>query len=172
MSKLSYILVDGYNVINAWKELKAIMSESMEDARHLLVEMLHDYAAYSGSKIMVVFDAYSTKGGSEKHEKHGNIEVVYTKEGETADVYIERNVVGLSKKALVAVITSDYLEQRITLQMGGIRITPNEFLIDIKGSKKKIREKTKVPYADRKNTLEDYVDKDIMEKLEKMRRNP
>lgn len=171
MSRINYILVDGYNVINAWKELKAIMSDSLEDARHMLIGMLHDFAAYSGSKIIVVFDAHYTKGGIEKHEKHGNIDIIYTKEGESADVYIERNVVELSKKALVAVITSDYLEQRITLQMGGIRITPNEFLIDIKRSKKKISEKTNISYIDKKNTLEDYVDKDIMEKLEKMRRN-
>lgn len=171
MSKINYILVDGYNVVNAWKELKAIMSESLEDARHMLIEMLHDFAAYSGSKIIVVFDGHFAKGGIEKHEKHGNIHVIYTKEGESADVYIERNVVELSKKALVAVITSDYLEQRITLQMGGIRITPNEFLIDIKGSKKRIREKTNLSYVDKKNSIEDYVNKDIMEKLEKMRRN-
>jgi predicted RNA-binding protein with PIN domain len=171
VSKINYILVDGYNVINVWKELKEIMSESLEDARHMLVEMLHDFASYSGSKIIVVYDAHYAKGGIEKHEKHGNIDVVYTKEGESADVYIERNVVELSKKALVAVITSDYLEQRITLQMGGIRITPNEFLIDIKGSRKKIRDKTKLSYVDKKNSIEDFVDKDIMEKLEKMRRN-
>jgi predicted RNA-binding protein with PIN domain len=147
------------------------MSERLEDARHKLVEMIHDYAAYSGAKVIIVYDAHLIKSGVEKHEKHGGIEVVYTKEGESADVYIERNVVELSRKALVAVITSDYLEQRITLQMGGIRITPNEFLNDIRNAKKRIQEKTKTSYLDKRNTLEDYVDKDIMEKLEKMRRN-
>jgi predicted RNA-binding protein with PIN domain len=171
VSNIKYILVDGYNVINAWEELKDLKDSSLEDARDKLVDMLHDFSAFKGVKIIVVFDAHLVKGSAEKHEKHGAIEVVYTKEGETADCYIERTVVALSKKGGVGVVTSDYLEQRITLQMGGIRITPKEFYIELKHTKNKIRKKTALDYVDQKTGLENHLDKKILEKLEKMRRN-
>lgn len=171
MNGVDYILVDGYNVINSWKNLKELKDESLEDARDKLVDMLQETAALKAIGIAVVFDAHFVKGSIEKHEKVGKIEVVYTKEGESADCYIERKVVELSKKVVVGVVTSDYLEQRITLQMGGIRITPKELFDDIRNLKRRVNEKTKLSYIDERNTLENYVNKDILEKLEKMRRN-
>lgn len=171
MSQLKFIMVDGYNVINAWQQLKALKEESLEDARDKLVDMMQDFTAYRGIKVIVVFDAHLVRGSIEKHEKYGNIEVVYTKEGETADCYIERTIVELSKKGEVGVVTFDYLEQRIAMQMGAIRITPREFLAEIQNAKKRIQEKSKLTYVEKRNGLEDRIDKSILEKLEKMRRN-
>ncbi|EYE87222.1 tetracycline resistance protein [Fervidicella metallireducens AeB] len=171
MSKTKYLFVDGYNIINSWKELKVLKDENLEDARDKLVDMLREFAAYKGIKIIVVFDAHMVKGSSVKHIKQGEIDVVFTKEQETADCYIERNVAELSRKNEVYVATSDYLEQRIVLQMGGIRITPAELLNEISLTKTKIKEKTKITYSEQITTLSEHVNKEILEKLEKMRRN-
>ncbi|WP_057979149.1 NYN domain-containing protein [Caloramator mitchellensis] len=165
------IFVDGYNVINQWDELKKLKDENLEDARDKLVEMLQEYAAYKGCSIFVVFDAHLVPGSIEKNEKSGKINIVFTKEGETADCFIERSIYQYLKSGAVAVVTSDYLEQRITLQMGGIRITPNEFLHELKAVENVITEKSKISYSQRKNTLEEFINKDILEKLERMRRN-
>lgn len=166
-----YVLIDGYNVINSWKDLKVLKDESLEEARVKLIEMLHDYAAFKGINVIVVFDAHFVKGSFEKHEIHKNVEVVYTKELESADCYIERNVSILAKKGEVAVVSSDYLEQRIVLQMGGIRITPNEFLLEIQNINKRIKERIEISYVEKTNKLENNINKDVLEKLEKMRRN-
>ena len=171
MNKVKYVLIDGYNVINAWDNLKKLMDEKPEEARHELIEMLQDFAVFRDITIWVVFDAHYVLGGFEKHYTAGYVEVVYTKEGESADCYIERNVAELSKAENVAVVSSDYLEQRIVLQFGGIRITPREFLEEINYSKKHIKEKTKILYTDKINKLENNLDKSIRDKLEKMRRN-
>ncbi|SKA96007.1 hypothetical protein SAMN05443428_1204 [Caloramator quimbayensis] len=168
---IKYIFIDGYNVINAWNDLKELKDENLEEARLKLIEMIHDYAAFKGINVIVVFDAHFVKGSFEKHEMHKNVEVVYTKELESADCYIERNVAILSKKGEVAVVSSDYLEQRIVLQMGGIRITPKEFLIEIQNIKKVIKERTEISYVEKSNRLENNIKKDVLEKLEKMRRN-
>jgi len=171
VSRIVNILVDGYNVINQWDFLKKLKEESLEDARDKLVEMLQEYAVFKDCSIYVVFDAHLVSGSVEKHERVGKINVIYTKEGETADCFIERTVPNLIKMGTVAVVTSDYLEQRIALQMGGIRITPREFLLEIESIKKGIREKAKTSYSQQKTTLEDFISRDILEKLEKMRRN-
>lgn len=164
-------MLDGYNVINSWTELRSIKGESFEEARYKLIDMLVNYASYKSVNLIVVFDAHLVKGSTEKHEFDRGIEVVYTKEGETADCYIERTVVELSKRYSVGVVTLDYIEQRIVLQMGGFRITPKEFLNDVQSAGADIKEKIDIPYVDKKNTIEHFVDKKIMEKLEKMRRN-
>lgn len=171
MSRIRHILIDGYNVINQWDFLKKLKDENLEDARDKLVEMLQEYAAFKGCSIYVVFDAHLVPGSVEKHERVGKINVVYTKEGETADCFIERTVPQLVKMGAVAVVTSDYLEQRITLQMGGIRITPKEFLLEIQNIKTTIKERAKLPFKEQKSTLEDFINKEVLEKLEKMRRN-
>lgn len=170
MSGLDYILVDGYNVLNSWEEVKKY-KDDFEFARFKLVDMLCDYASYSGVKVVVVFDAHKQLGGVERNEKHKGVDIVFTKEGEIADCYIERKVYLLAKKYNVGVVTSDNLEQSIILQLGAIRITPRELLERVKGTNKKITEKTELNYVDSKNMLENCVSEDILEKLEKMRRN-
>ncbi|MEG0371028.1 MAG: NYN domain-containing protein [Clostridium sp.] len=170
MKTLDYILVDGYNVLNSWEEVKKY-KQDFEFARYKLVDMLCNFASYRGVSVVVVFDAHKQIGGVEKKEKHKGVDVIYTKEGEIADCYIERTVYKLSKKYNIGVVTSDNLEQRIALQMGAIRITPKEFLEQIKHTDQKIAKRTELSYVERKNFLENCVEKDILEKLENMRRN-
>lgn len=171
MNIVQHIIVDGYNVINAWPKLKKLSLIDFEEARYKLIDMLHDYASVKGINVEVVFDAHYVKGSIEKKEKDKNINIVFTKEGESADCYIERTVVALSKKVKVAVVTSDYIEQKIVLQMGGIRITPKEFYAEVKRSGVEIKKKTSLEFSETRNTLEHYVDDKTLEKLERIRRN-
>lgn len=170
MNGLDYILVDGYNVLNSWEETRKYKND-FGFARFKLVDMLCDYASYRGVKVIVVFDAHKRKDMLERKENHKGVEVIYTKEGEIADCYIERAVYLLGKKFNVGVVTSDNLEQSVAMQMGAIRITPREFLERINITNKKIAQKTSLTYVESKNMLENCVDEDILQKLEKMRRN-
>lgn len=171
MNGLDYILVDGYNVLNSWEEVKKYKDDDFEFARHKLVDMLCDFASFKAVKIIVVFDAHKQAGGIERKENYKGIEIIYTKEGEIADCYIERTVHLLSKKHKIGVVTFDNLEQSLILQLGAIRITPIEFLDQIKRIGKNIKEKTKLNYVEERNLLENCITEDILEKLEKMRRN-
>ncbi|WP_027308824.1 NYN domain-containing protein [Caloramator sp. ALD01] len=165
-----YMFVDGYNVINQWKVLKSIKDENLDYARDKLIDLLQEYSVVKNTHIIVVFDAHLKKGNIESRQMVGSIEVVYTKEGETADCFIERNVAKYSKKGQVYVVTSDYIEQRIVLQMGGVRITPLELWWEIESLKKDVYKKSNVSYKDKTITLADVLDDEILEKLEKMRR--
>jgi len=164
------MFVDGYNVINQWKFLRDVKDENLDYARDKLVDMLQEYSVMKDINIIVVFDAHLKKGNVESKYKVGNIDVVYTKEGETADCYIERNVSIYSKTGQVYVVTSDYVEQRITLQMGGARITPNELLWEIEALEKDVRKKSNISYTEKTIRIADILDEEILEKLEKMRR--
>ncbi len=135
-----YLLVDGYNIIFAWDELKSAANESLDSARNLLVHRLCNYQGYSGIEIILVFDAYRVKKNPGSIEKHRNISVVYTKEAETADTYIERVSHELSKKHRVRVATSDGYEQMIILGNGALRIPAAAFHKEIKDAEKAIRE--------------------------------
>lgn len=122
-SKPEYLLVDGYNIIFAWDELKAVAQQNLDAARTALIELLCNYQGYRGNRIIVVFDAYKVHGGVEKVEKHNNITVVYTKEAETADAYIEKATYRLGKDNRVRVATSDGLVQVIILGHGALRVS-------------------------------------------------
>lgn len=122
-SKPEYLLVDGYNIIFAWDELNAVAQQNLDAARTALVELLCNYQGYRGNRVIVVFDAYKVHGGVEKVEKLGNITVVYTKEAETADAYIEKATYRLGKDNRVRVATSDGLVQVIILGHGALRVS-------------------------------------------------
>lgn len=121
-----YLLVDGYNIIFAWDELKKIADTDLDAARAELVKIMSNYQGVSGYEIIVVFDAYRVKGKHRETEKHFNVSVVYTKEAETADSYIERVSHELSKDHRVRVATSDGVEQMIILGSGAMRMSANE----------------------------------------------
>ena len=121
------ILVDGYNIIFAWETLAKIARHSLVDARDALVRMLSNYAGYRKVDIIVVFDAYLVRGGVGSCERVGEIHVVYTKEKETADAYIEKTSVELAKEYYVRVATSDAIEQMIILGAGAYRVSAREF---------------------------------------------
>ncbi len=122
-----YLLVDGYNIIFAWEELKAIAQESLDAARKALCDLLCNYQGCRGCEVIAVFDAYKVKGGQGSVEKYHNIHVVYTKEAETADAYIERTTYELGKRHRVRVATSDGPEQLIILGHGALRLSATAF---------------------------------------------
>ncbi|WP_455542188.1 NYN domain-containing protein, partial [Intestinibacter sp.] len=104
----SYLIVDGYNIINDWEELKALSLEDLDAARERLIHYIIEYSQYHGKKAIVVFDAYNVKSGTEKRENRKYITIVYTKEHQTADSYIEKYISTLSKYDKIQVATSDY----------------------------------------------------------------
>ncbi|PWJ15288.1 translation factor GTPase family protein [Ruminococcus flavefaciens] len=122
-----YLLVDGYNIIFAWDDLKKIAGDNLDAARGELINRMCNYQGYAGCELILVFDAYRVKGKHREVEKYCNINIVYTKESETADSYIERVSHELSKKHKVRVATSDGLEQMIILGNGAMRISATEF---------------------------------------------
>ena len=122
-----YLLVDGYNIIFSWEDLKKIAEDNLDAARGELINRMCNYQGYAGCELILVFDAYKVKGKHRDVEKYCNINIVYTKESETADTYIERVTHTLSKEHRVRVATSDGVEQMIILGNGAMRISASEF---------------------------------------------
>ena len=122
-----YLLVDGYNIIFAWEELNKIARENLDAARIALCDLLCNYQGYRKCHVIVVFDAYKVKGGLGSVEKYNNIHVVYTKEAETADAYIERATYEIDRRHRVRVATSDGPEQLIILGHGALRLSASNF---------------------------------------------
>lgn len=167
------LIVDGYNVINAWNNLKQISKDDLERAREKLVSYIQEYSKIKGYEAYVVFDAYNVKGCDEKLENHHGVVVVFTKENQTADSYIEKFISGLSKYDEIAVATSDYAEQQIVLGKGCTRISSRELISDLNNAKEDIRNNSKndIKKYNSMNRLENRIDSDILDKLEQMRRN-
>ena len=134
-----YLLIDGYNIIFAWEDLTALAKSSLEAARDALVDRVAGYRAMKKINIILVFDAYKVKGNRGEVEEINGVTVVYTKEAETADAYIERVTHELSKNHRVRVATSDSLEQLIILGNGALRISAREFLAEIEQTENEIR---------------------------------
>lgn len=134
-----YLLVDGYNIIFAWEDLKKLASESLEIAREHLIDRLCNYRGFCQCELILVFDAYKVKNNPGEVEKIHNISVVYTKEAETADMYIEKVTKQLGKHHRVRVATSDNLEQLIILGHGALRISAETFLKEVKEAEDAIR---------------------------------
>ncbi|MCR4673596.1 MAG: TetM/TetW/TetO/TetS family tetracycline resistance ribosomal protection protein [Lachnospiraceae bacterium] len=130
--KKRYILVDGYNVIFAWEYLNDLAKMDLSAARGKLMDILCDYQGYVGDDVIVVFDAYRVQGNPGSSEKYHNIYVVYTKEAQTADSYIERSVHEMIPKHEVTVVTSDGAEQVIVAGAGALRISSREFYEEVK----------------------------------------
>ena len=122
-----YLLVDGYNIIFAWDELKKIAAENLDAARKQLCELLCNYQGYGKCRVILVFDAYKVKGGLGSVEKYHNITIVYTREAETADAYIERATYEIGRQHRVRVATSDGPEQVIILGHGALRLSASAF---------------------------------------------
>lgn len=135
-----YLLVDGYNIIFAWDDLKALAAESLEAARQSLADVLSNYQGYRKCGVILVFDAYKVKGNPGSVEKYKNIHIVYTKEAETADAYIEKATYDMRKQYRVRVATSDGMEQLIILGHGATRIPANIFLSEVQNTHTEIRE--------------------------------
>ena len=164
-----YLLVDGYNIIYAWEELKALAEEHIEAARNKLVDILCNYQGFKKCSVILVFDAYRVEGCELEVQKYGGIYVVYTKEAETADQYIEKVVHQIGKKYQVAVATSDRTEQVITLGQGGRLISAQEFKEEIESAKRQIREACERRRESGKNYLFDHMDEKLAKEMEEVR---
>jgi len=126
---------------------------------------------FKGYKMFIVFDAQLVKGSLQKKEKQGNVFVVFTKEGETADDYIERMVNNIGRKSEVCVVTSDSLEQQVTFQRGATRMSSIEFYHEVISTQKKIQTNIEKRYLEKRSNLEERIDEKTLEKLEKIRRS-
>ena len=135
-----HLLVDGYNVIFSWDKLKALAAENLEAARGKLMDILCNYAAYRRCVPILVFDAYKVKGGVGSVEKYHNLNVVYTKEAETADMYIEKVTHQIARHYHTRVVTSDATEQLIILGAGALRVSSRAFQEEVKAAEGEIRE--------------------------------
>lgn len=135
-----YLLIDGYNIIFAWDKLKEIAKDSLEDARVKLIENVCAYRVLHPYKIILVFDAYKVKGNHREIDEIDNVMIVYTKEAETADAYIEKTTHELGKKHKVRVATSDGLEQLIILGDGAQRVSASSFIKELEETEKEIEE--------------------------------
>ena len=146
-----YLLVDGYNIIFAWDELAKLAKENLDSARIRLMDLLCNYQAIKGCTVILVFDAYMVKRSTEDVVKYHNIFIVYTKEAETADTYIERATYTLGKNHRVSVATSDYAEQLIILAHGAHRISASSFQKEMEAVYEEIDEIAAVYGRDRGN---------------------
>ena len=165
------IFVDGYNVINSWPNLKSRKKFSFEGARQTLIDILHNYSVFKECNIILVFDAHKVQGSIEKKEQISeSISVVFTKDGETADSYIEKKVNTLGRKHEIVVVTSDNLEQQTIFQRGAVRMSSLEFYSEILKVEKSIKIKTDKNKSNYKNSLSDNIDPNIANILEEIRR--
>ena len=135
-----HLLVDGYNVIFAWDELKALAADNLDAARQRLMDILCNYAGYRQCVPILVFDAYKVKGGEREVEQYHNLYVVYTKEAETADMYIEKATHEIARRYHTRVVTSDTTEQLIILGNGALRISSQAFETEVRAVEAEIRE--------------------------------
>ncbi len=136
---VDYVLVDGYNVIFAWEHLKTLSEGSIDGAREALINILCNYQGWKKCELILVFDAYKVKGNQREVERVNGISIVYTKEAETADMYIEKVSHQLAKKHRVRVVTSDGLEQLIILGNGALRVSSRAFLEEVREAEDEIR---------------------------------
>lgn len=168
---MKFIFIDGYNVINSWSNLKSEKEISLESSRQKLIDILHNYGAIHQCKIMLVFDGYKVSGNLEsKYEHNKNLVVVFTKSGETADAYIEKEIHNIGRRFEVSVVTSDSLEQQTIFQRGASRISCIEFYNMVFDTSEDIKKATKKVSTSQKSTVQDNIDDDVLKKLEAIRR--
>lgn len=169
---MKLIFIDGYNVINSWNSLKQAKDINLDSARQKLIDILHNYGAINKCKIIIVFDGHKVAGNIEnKYEHSKDIIVIFTKDGETADAYIEKEVHSLGRRFEVYVVTSDSLEQQTIFQRGAVRVSCLEFYNWVFRSNEDIKQNVKKVNVSNKNMLEDNIDNEVLKKLEAMRRS-
>lgn len=135
-----YVIVDGYNVIFAWDTLRELSEHNIDSARGKLMDILSNYQGYMNCKLIVVFDGYKVKDNKGERFPYDDIEVVYTKEGETADAHIEKLTHEIARKHKVTVVTSDGLEQIVTMGQGAIRMSSRDFKAEVERVNEHLRE--------------------------------
>ncbi len=164
-----YLLVDGYNIIFAWDGLRELAETSIEGARGKLMDILSNYQGYRGIHVILVYDAYKVEGGRGEVQKYHNIHVVYTKEAETADQYIEKTARVIGRKYHVTVATSDALEQIIILGAGASRMSAEGLLEEVRLADQEIRAGYLEKAPGTRHRLFDELDGPMKEFLEELR---
>lgn len=160
--KENYLLVDGYNIIFAWEDLQALAEVNIDSARDKLMDICSNYQGYEGCTLILVFDAYKVKGNTGSVQKYHNIYVVYTKEAETADQYIEKTVHEIGRKHHVTVATSDRLEQMIIWGEGAVRLSARGFREAVEGASAHILEQyNRQNGADKNRPFEELIKKNL-----------
>jgi len=166
---MDILLVDGYNIIGAWKELRALKADKLIDARDRLIEMMAEYKAFSGFRVIVVFDAYLVPG-IEKKKKQYDVEVIFTRENETADERIEKLTSQLmSRRVQVHVATSDLTEQWVIFAQGALRKSARELEIEMEIVQGNITRKVKA-IQDQRPFSKIQLSDEVAEIFEKWRR--
>lgn len=169
---MKLIFVDAYNVINIWPSFREFRNLDLEIVRQKLIEIMENYAVFNDYRVFLVFDAHSSnRTGNRKIEISKNLSVIFTKQDELADTYIERVVHKIGKKYEVLVVTSDYLEQQIVFQGGAYRVSSLEFYKDVYEVNDRISSETKKVNNIRNSfLLMDNLDDEVINKLEKIRK--
>ena len=165
----SYLLVDGYNIIFAWEDLHELSEHSMDAARNKLMETLSNYQGYTSQRVILVFDAYKVEGFPGEVTKWHNIDVVFTKEAETADQYIEKTAHAIGRKYKVTVATSDGLEQGMIRSQGCLLVSARELRQEIERIKVEIRREHLEKNQERGNYLLNYLPEEEAERMEAIR---
>ena len=164
-----YLLVDGYNIIHAWPELKELAAVNLDAARTSLQDTLCNYQGYKKCQVIVVFDGYKVKGNPGTVVPYHNIHVVFTKEAETADQYIEKTVHEIGRKHRVTVATSDGLEQVIILGQGAARLSAAGLHELVQLTKEQLRETISHTEPGGKNYLFEQLSEDTRRLIEEIR---
>lgn len=168
-----YLLVDGYNIIFAWEELNELAKASLDGARGRLMDILSNYQAYRRMHLILVFDAYKVKGNPGSVVRYHNIDVVYTKEAETADQYIEKVAHAMNRKYRVRVATSDGLEQLIIMGAGAVRVSAGELLEEVREAAKELRQEymdhARIEVGEKSYLLDD-ISKEVAQYLEQAKK--
>lgn len=160
----TYLFVDGYNIIGAWPELKSLRDESLEEARKKIIDYLSEYAVASGYHTVLVFDGWRVKGNRGSVVENPYIEILFTAEGVTADMAIERLVAQLPKHQKIYVATSDRLEQETVLAQGGLRISAMELHNMVFGQKEAHRRRIE-KQPEGTNPLDAQLDEKVRQQL-------
>ncbi|GAS83610.1 MAG: NYN domain-containing protein [Paenibacillus sp.] len=165
------LLVDGYNMIGDWPELTRLAESGLEEARNRLLFRLADYQAFSGRRVIVVFDAYLVPGLG-KSFTQSKVQIYFTKEKETADECIERLVRELSmRRRQIYVATSDMVEQHVIFGQGALRVSARELLIEVEQNEKELKKRLEEDQAKTtRNTLGGKLSPDVLKEFERWRR--
>ncbi|MBJ8084542.1 NYN domain-containing protein [Bacillus cereus group sp. N14] len=163
------LIIDGYNIIGAWGELKKLRDVDLQSSRDALIDKMADYQGYTGTKVMIVFDAYTVQG-IEKKMKQSRVEVIFTRKNQTADEKIEQLAIELRNiNTQIYVATSDYTEQWVIFAQGALRKSARELELEVQAMEQQVRRRTQ-DTKEKQPAMRKIFSKDITEKLEKLRR--
>lgn len=166
---MDILLVDGYNIIGAWPQLQQLKLDDLEGARDLLIAKMAEYQAYTGFKVIIVFDAHLVSGIQQVFNQH-DVTIIFTNENETADEKIEQLVVELKGVLTqIHVATSDYAEQKAIFGQGALRKSARELLIEMEKIENNIEQNIETHYTEKRQS-KIRLSPEIQEKFEKMRR--